>query len=173
MILKFCQCVFTIAWLSPLGKGQGHSFEQTWILITQECFMLSLIEIGQLVLEKKMEMWKVYDNTKKYNDNDNNDGQQTTLIRKSHLSLRLRWALNFRCSYNHFYLSHITMKKVGNWGFYKYHLYPSITIHLLTGVSGNIKYVGPSDQNVALSPCTASLQHVDSEVKYNPCYPRP
>ena len=82
--------------ISPWKKGRGPSFEQTWILITQECFVLSLIEIGQLVLEKKMEMWKVYDNTKKYNDNDNNDGQQTTLIRKSHLSLRLRGAKNQR-----------------------------------------------------------------------------
>ena len=31
---KFRQCIFTISLLSPLGKGLGPSFEQTWILIT-------------------------------------------------------------------------------------------------------------------------------------------
>ena len=40
----------------------------------------------KLVLEKKMKMWKVYDN------NDNDNGQ--ILIRKAHLSFRLRWAKN-------------------------------------------------------------------------------
>ena len=29
----------------PLGKGCGPSFEQTWFPITQECFMLNLVEI--------------------------------------------------------------------------------------------------------------------------------
>ena len=52
----------------------------------------SLVDIGPVVLEKKMKMWKVY-------DIDNNDGQRQTttddgqiLIRKAHLSLRFRWA---------------------------------------------------------------------------------
>ena len=38
--------------LSPLWKGQGSSFEQTWIPFTKRCFVLSLVEIGPLVLQK-------------------------------------------------------------------------------------------------------------------------
>ena len=34
-IFKFRQCILTISWSSPLGKGLGLSFEQTWFLITQ------------------------------------------------------------------------------------------------------------------------------------------
>ena len=39
-------------------KGQGTSFEQTWILFTQEYFEPSLVEIGPVVLDKKMKKWK-------------------------------------------------------------------------------------------------------------------
>ena len=49
-----CQCIFAILKLSPLGKGRGSSFEQTWILLTQGCFVPSLVEIGSVVLEKKI-----------------------------------------------------------------------------------------------------------------------
>ena len=45
------------------------------IPFTQEYFVPSLVEIGQVVLEKKM--WKVYNN-----DNDN-DGQWTNCDQKS------------------------------------------------------------------------------------------
>ena len=38
------------------GKGWGPSFEQTWIPYTQEYFVPSLVEIGPVVLEKKMKM---------------------------------------------------------------------------------------------------------------------
>ena len=38
-IFKFCQCMFANLLLSPLGKGRGPSFEQTWIPISQECFV--------------------------------------------------------------------------------------------------------------------------------------
>ena len=41
---------------------------------TQGCFVPSLVEIGQVVLEKKMKMWQVYDN----NDDDNKDSTTTT-----------------------------------------------------------------------------------------------
>ena len=50
----------------PCNKG-GSSFDQTWIPFTQGCFVPSLVEIGLVVLEKKMKMWKVYQQT---------DGQQ-------------------------------------------------------------------------------------------------
>ena len=43
---------FTITLLSPLGKGLGPSFEQTWIPITQGCFVPTLVEIGPVVLSK-------------------------------------------------------------------------------------------------------------------------
>ena len=36
----------------PLEKGSGHSFERTWILFTKWCFVQSLGEIVQVVLEK-------------------------------------------------------------------------------------------------------------------------
>ena len=52
-IFKFCQCIFAISWLSPLGKGLGPSFDQTWILVNQECIVPSLVEIGPVVLEEK------------------------------------------------------------------------------------------------------------------------
>ena len=67
------------------------SFEETWIPFTQGCFVPSLVEIGPVVLEKKMKMWKVYDdnynnNDNDYNDdNDHNDGQRTNFDQKSSL----------------------------------------------------------------------------------------
>ena len=39
--------------LSPLGKGRGPSFVQTWIPFTQGCFVSSLVKIGSVDLEKK------------------------------------------------------------------------------------------------------------------------
>ena len=72
---EFCYFVIT-----PLGIGQGPSFEQTWIPLTQEWCVPSLVKIGPVVLEKKMKMWKVYRQT---------DGQQAI---KAHLSFQLRWA---------------------------------------------------------------------------------
>ena len=47
---------------------------------TQGCFLPSLVEIGPLVLEKKMKMWKVYRQT-----DGQTDGPQT--IRKTHFFL--------------------------------------------------------------------------------------
>jgi hypothetical protein len=41
-------------WLSPLWRGPGPLFEQKWILFTKGKFVLSLIEFGWLVLEKKI-----------------------------------------------------------------------------------------------------------------------
>ena len=38
----------------PLEKGHVPSFEQTWIPITQECFVPSLVEIGPMVFKKKI-----------------------------------------------------------------------------------------------------------------------
>ena len=38
----------------PLGKGQGPSFEQTWIPFNQGCFVPSFVEIGPVVLENKI-----------------------------------------------------------------------------------------------------------------------
>ena len=52
--LNVCQCILAFSQLSLLGKGRGHSFEQTWIPFTQGCFVTSLVEIGSVVLEKKI-----------------------------------------------------------------------------------------------------------------------
>ena len=58
MIFKFCQYIFAISLLSPLGKGWRPSFEQTEIPFTKRWFVLSLVEIGPVVLEKKI--FKIY-----------------------------------------------------------------------------------------------------------------
>ena len=39
--------------LSPLWRGPGPSFEQTWIPFTQRWFVLRFIQFGPVVLEKK------------------------------------------------------------------------------------------------------------------------
>ena len=66
-------------WNWPSGSG-----EETWVHKTQGWFETSLVEIGQVVLEKKMEMWKVYDNANDNDDNEN-DGQRTNFDQKSSL----------------------------------------------------------------------------------------
>ena len=58
-----------------LWEFSGSSFEQTWIPFTQGCLASSLVEIGPVFMEKKMKMWKVYDNNND-NDDDNENGQQ-------------------------------------------------------------------------------------------------
>ena len=54
--------------------------------------MPSLVEIGPVVLEKKMKMWKVYRQTDRQTDRRTDDGRH--VIRKAHLSFQLRWAKN-------------------------------------------------------------------------------
>ena len=73
--------------ISP-WKRMGHLFEQTWILFTQRCFVQSLVEIGSVVLEKRMKKWKVYVNN--YDDNDDDDRQRTNFKQK--IDPWLRWA---------------------------------------------------------------------------------
>ena len=43
---------FSISLLSPIGEGQGLSFEQTWVPFTHGCFVTSLDEICPVVLDK-------------------------------------------------------------------------------------------------------------------------
>ena len=59
--LQFCL-------LSPLEKGRGSSFVQTWISSTQGCFVPSLVEIGWVVVKEKMKMWKIYKQTDRRTD---------------------------------------------------------------------------------------------------------
>jgi hypothetical protein len=53
-IFKWPHPIFVFLWLSPLWRGPGSIFEQFRIPFTQGWFILSLIEIGLLVLEKKI-----------------------------------------------------------------------------------------------------------------------
>jgi hypothetical protein len=53
-IFKWPHPIFALLWLSPLWRGSGPLFAQFRIPFTQGWFMPSLIEIGQLVLEKKI-----------------------------------------------------------------------------------------------------------------------
>ena len=45
--LKVRQCIFAISYLSPLGKGWGPLFEQTWISLTQECLCQVWLKLTQ------------------------------------------------------------------------------------------------------------------------------
>ena len=100
---------------TPLGKGWGPSFEQTWIPSTQGCFVSSLVEIGTVVLEKKMKMWKVYrqtdGRTDGQTDRQTDDGRK--VIRKAHLSFQLRWAKKQADSYFSFCLMASFIKWLG------------------------------------------------------------
>ena len=64
-ILSMYFCYFII--IPPWKKRSGPSFEQTWILFTQEFFVLSLVEISlnsteidPVVLEKKIFKFRQY-----------------------------------------------------------------------------------------------------------------
>ena len=50
---KVRQCIFAICYYLPLEKD-GTSFQQSSILITQEYFVPTLVEIGPVVLKKKI-----------------------------------------------------------------------------------------------------------------------
>ena len=69
----------------PLEKGGPF----IWINLNSlhpKMFVPSLVEIDPVVLEKKMKMWKVYDNNNNdANNDDNDDGQQTNFDQKSSL----------------------------------------------------------------------------------------
>ena len=65
-----------------MEKGQGSSFVQTWIPFTQGYFVSSLIEIGPVVMEKKMKMWKVYAN------NDDDDGSSLDTVISAQVGLK-------------------------------------------------------------------------------------
>ena len=62
-----------------LWEWNGSSFEQTWIPFTQGCFVPKLVEIGSVVLEKKVKMWNIYANA------NDKDGQQTNFDQKRSL----------------------------------------------------------------------------------------
>ena len=51
-MFKRLQCISTISQLSLLWEKRGPSFEQICIPFTQGCFVPSLVESGQIVLEK-------------------------------------------------------------------------------------------------------------------------
>jgi hypothetical protein len=51
-IFKWPNPIFAFLWLSPLWRGPSPLFEHCRVPFTQGWFMPSLIEIGQLVLEK-------------------------------------------------------------------------------------------------------------------------
>ena len=56
---------FIMSLLSPFGKWRCPSYEQIWIPLTQWCFVPYLLSIGLLVLDKKINMLKVYNNKKR------------------------------------------------------------------------------------------------------------
>ena len=94
----------TFVIISPWKRAALH-FKKSWIPFTQECFVPSVVEIGPVVLEKTMKMWKVYNN----NDDKSGNGQQTNFDQKSsleplsHLSLKCALSqLKFQTWHYHF-----------------------------------------------------------------------
>ena len=71
-------------------KGMALHLYKLKFPSTLGCFVPSLVEIGPVVLEKKMKMCKVY---------NNNNNYRKILIIKAHLSFRLRWANNLKGFY--------------------------------------------------------------------------
>ena len=90
--LNFINVFSLFLLLSPLGKGWGPSFVQTWIPFTQGYFVPSLVEISPVVLEK-MKMWRVYIQTDGQTDGwtDGWTKRQTT---DSRWSEKLTWAFS-------------------------------------------------------------------------------
>ena len=81
-IFKIVKYFRYFAIISP-WKRLGPLFEQIWIPVTQGCLVLSLVEIGAVVLEK-MKMWNIYRQTNGKTD----DGQQGII--KAYLRFQLR-----------------------------------------------------------------------------------
>ena len=59
-IFKMVNVFLLFPYYLPLGKGRGPSFEQSWIPFTQGFFVFSLVEIGSMVLEKKIFEFRQY-----------------------------------------------------------------------------------------------------------------
>ena len=81
----------------PLKKGFGPSFEETWIVTTKWCFVQSLVEIGPVVLVKKMNMLKVYRQTNEQT-NRRTDGRRMT--RNQKISLEFLAQVSLKASSN-------------------------------------------------------------------------
>ena len=93
--------------ISPLEMGGALHFP-----LTQGCFVPSLIEIGPMVLEKKMKMCKVYDN-----NNDNDYGLRTNFDRKSSLEPSAQVSVK-----GHFYI-YITVNCYNSFYLHYYKIY--------------------------------------------------
>ena len=59
---KFCQCIFAILLLSPLGKWCDPSFERNWIPFTKASFVSSLLKLAQWFWRRfdKFLTWNVF-----------------------------------------------------------------------------------------------------------------
>ena len=85
-IFKFCLCIFPILWLPPLGKGLGPSF---WINLNPLHSRMHCAKFGW-----NWWFWRRRWKCEKFTTTTptmKTDNRQI-LIRKAHLSLRLRWA---------------------------------------------------------------------------------
>ena len=73
-IFKLHQCIYVLWYflIITLWKGCDPLFESTWILFTQRCVVPSLVEVSTVVMEKKINLWKVFRKT---------DGQSTDNMR--------------------------------------------------------------------------------------------
>ena len=53
-IFKCQLCIFTISFISSLGKGCGPSLDQAWVLVTRWCVVSNLFEIGPVFLKENI-----------------------------------------------------------------------------------------------------------------------
>ena len=90
-IFKFSQCIFAISQLSPLGEKRAHSFEQIWNPFTQGCLVQVWLKLVEWFWRRRWKCDKFTTTPTTTTTTTTTDNGQI-LIRKTHLSLRLRWA---------------------------------------------------------------------------------
>ena len=86
-IFKFRNEFSLFRYYLPLEKDVVVHLKKKWFPFTQGCFVSSLVEIGPVVLKRKMKMWNVYNND---DANDDNDGQRTNFNKKSFRTVGIR-----------------------------------------------------------------------------------
>ena len=77
-LLNFVNVFLLLCYYLPLKKSGHFIWKITLIPFTHEYIVPSLVNIDEVVLEKKTKMWKVY-------DNNNNNRQWTNFDKKSSL----------------------------------------------------------------------------------------
>ena len=95
----------------PLKKRRVPSYKQTWIPITQRCFVSNLVEIDPVVLEKNMKMSQVTTDDQK---SSNELSTQVINIKKHSLYIKSIWIQNWCWRIKFQYM--LDILNIGPWG---------------------------------------------------------